>query len=173
MGTLDHSQNYYFSTPLRRADYILSVDNEDMLVVEAKKAGMRLQNKHIFQATSYGAYSGIKWALLTNLQTWQLYYISTQEKIEENLVFSIDLTGDLGQEDFEKLILISRYCISKKRMLEKLRDEVNALRPENIINAIISEEVINKIRLTIKRDTGCNVVNEKIQQTLEKILRIN
>ncbi|MCI5151350.1 MAG: stress protein [Candidatus Electrothrix sp. MAN1_4] len=157
----------------RRADYILSVDNEDMLVVEAKKAGMRLQNKHIFQATSYGAYSGIKWALLTNLQTWQLYYISTQEKIEENLVFSIDLTTDLTLEDFEKLILISRYGISKKRMLEKLWNEVNALRPENIISTILSEEVINKIRIIIKRDTGCNLANDKIQQTIEEVLRIN
>ncbi len=157
----------------RKADYILSVDNQDMLVVEAKRAGMRLQDKQIFQATSYGAYSGIKWALLTNLQIWQLYYISTQEKVEANLVFSIDLTSDLAWEDFEKLILISKYGISKKRMLEKLWDEVNALRPENIINAIISEEVINKIRLTLKKNTGCNVENEKIQQTIEEILRIN
>jgi stress response protein SCP2/predicted type IV restriction endonuclease len=157
----------------RRADYILSVDNEDMLVVEAKKAGMRLQDKQIFQATSYGAYSGIKWALLTNLKTWQLYYISTQEKVEANLVFSIDLTRNSGQEDFEKLILISRYGISKKRMLAKLRDEINALRPENIINAIISEEVINKVRLIVRRDTGCNVANEKIQKTIKEILRIN
>ncbi len=157
----------------RRADYILSVNNEDMLVVEAKKAGMRLQDKQIFQATSYGAYSGIKWALLTNLKTWQLYYISTQEKVEASLVFSIDLTSNLGQEDFEKLILISRYGISKKRLLEKLRDEINALRPENIINAIISEEVINKVRLIVRRDTGCNVANEKIQKTIKEILRIN
>ena len=157
----------------RRADYILSVDNEDMLVVEAKKAGMRLQAKHIFQATSYGAYSGIKWALLTNLQTWQLYYVSMQEKVEENLVFSIDLTGDLELEDFEKLILISRYGISKKRMLEKLWSEVNALRHENIISALFSEEVINKIRLTLKKDTGCNIANEKIQKTIEEILPIN
>ena len=157
----------------RKADYVLSVDNHDMLVVEAKRAGMRLRDQQIFQATSYGAYSGIKWALLTNLQIWKLYYISTQEKVEANLVFSIDLTTDLTQEDFKKLILISRYGISKKRMLEKLWNEVNALSHENVISAIISEEVINKIRIIIKRDTGCNLKNEKIQQTIEKILQIN
>jgi predicted type IV restriction endonuclease len=157
----------------RKADYVLSVDNDDMLVVEAKRAGMRLQNKQIFQATSYGAYSGIKWALLTNLQIWQLYYISTQEKVEPNLVFSIDLTTDLTQEDFEKFILISRYGINKKRLLEKLWNEVNALSHENIISTMISEEVINKIRTIIKRDTGCNLENEKIQQSIEEILRIN
>ncbi|XOF33005.1 MAG: TerD family protein [Candidatus Electrothrix sp. YB6] len=60
----------------RKADYILTVDDNDVLVVEVKRAGMALRDKQIFQATSYGAYSGIKWALLTNLQIWQVYQTS-------------------------------------------------------------------------------------------------
>ena len=41
----------------RKADYVLSVKNEDVIVMEAKKIGMSLRDRHIFQATSYGAYS--------------------------------------------------------------------------------------------------------------------
>ncbi|XOF33093.1 MAG: hypothetical protein ACL93V_13915 [Candidatus Electrothrix sp. YB6] len=103
----------------------------------------------------------------------QLYHISTQDKIEPNLVFSVDLLDDLTQEDFDKLVLISRYGISRKNLLKKLWNEVSVLSHENIISSILSEDVINKIRLVIKRDTGCNVENEKIQEAIEDILQIN
>ena len=157
----------------RKADYVLAVDDADVLVVEVKRAGMALRDKQIFQATSYGAYSGIKWVLLTNLQIWQVYHISTQDRIESDLVFSIDLLSDLKQEDFEKFFLISRYGISRKNLLKKLWREVSALSHENIISAVLSEDVINKLRSVIRRDTGCNIENEKIQRAIEEILQIN
>lgn len=44
----------------RRADYVLAVDQEDLLVVEVKKAGMALRQQQIFQATSYTlAFAGL------------------------------------------------------------------------------------------------------------------
>lgn len=157
----------------RKADYVLTVGEIDALVVEAKKAGMPLRTKQIFQATSYGAYSGIKWALLTNLVTWQLYHISTQDKVEADMVFSIDLLPDFNQEDAELLVLISRYGMQRKSLLEKLCNEVRALSHESVIRAILTEDVINKIRLIIRKDTGCNINNDAIQNVLEEILQVN
>jgi len=157
----------------RKADYVLTVGEIDALVVEAKKAGMPLRTKQIFQVTSYGAYSGIKWALLTNLVTWQLYHISTQDKVEADMVFSIDLLPDFNQEDAELLVLISRYGMQRKSLLEKLCNEVRALSHESIIRAILTEDVINKIRLIIRKDTGCNINNDAIQNVLEEILQVN
>lgn len=157
----------------RRADYVLTVEGIDAVVVEAKKAGMPLRAKQIFQATSYGAYSGIRWALLTNLITWQVYHISTQDKVEANMVFSIDLLPDIRQEEAEILALISRYGMQRKGLLEKKCNEVRALSHENVIRAIITEDVINKIRLIIKRDTGCNIDNEQIQNVVEEILQVS
>jgi len=155
----------------RRADYVLSVNDTDIMVVEAKKAGMVLREKHIFQATSYGAYSGIKWAILTNLVTWQLYRISTQDKVEANLVFSLDLLPELRKEDAQKFVLISRYGMTRKGLLENTWNEIKAMSHESITRAILTEGVINKIRLVIKKDTGCNISNEAIQDVVEEILQ--
>ena len=154
----------------RRADYVLAIDNRDTIVAEVKKAGLPLRHRHVFQATSYGAYSGIRWALLTNLTTWQVYHISTQDKVEANLVFSVNLLPGVKLEDCERLLLISRYGISRKGALEKNWKEVSALTHESIIRAILTEDVISKIRVAIKRDTGCSFENNQIQPVLEEIL---
>ncbi len=157
----------------RRADYVLAINHKDAIVVEVKKAGMILRKKQVFQATSYGAYSGIQWVLLTNLVEWQVYHVSMQDKVESNLVFSVDLKNNITQEDAEFLILISRYGLSRKNLIEKVWAETNALSETSIISSILTEDVITKIRMAIKRDKGVIVSNDKIQEVLEKILNLN
>jgi stress response protein SCP2/predicted type IV restriction endonuclease len=156
----------------RKADYILSVDGEDVIVVEVKRAGMTLREKQIFQATSYGAYSGIKWALLTNLEQWQVYFISFQDRVEANLFFSVDFKNGLSADDWKNLLLISRYWISKDNILEKFWNEVQALKRSNIIESIMSDDVIKKIRSTVNRNSGCNISHENIQKAVEEALGI-
>ncbi|HPE73188.1 MAG TPA: type I restriction enzyme HsdR N-terminal domain-containing protein [Candidatus Competibacter sp.] len=75
----------------RAADYVLAPGGIDALVIEAKRLGAPLRDKQIFQATSYAAYAGIRWALLTNIVNWQLYRVATENKVETDLVFAIDL----------------------------------------------------------------------------------
>lgn len=154
----------------RKADYVLAVGDQDLIVGESKRAGLTLRDKHVFQSTSYGAYSGIRWALLTNLATWRVYHIATHDMVTANLVFSVDLLPDVSLEDCERLLLISRFGMTRKGMLEKHWNEVSALTRESLIRAILTEDVINKIRLVIKRDTGCSFDNEVIQQVVEDTL---
>ena len=154
----------------RKADYVLAIADQDLIVGESKRAGTPLRDKHVFQATSYGAYSGIRWALLTNLSTWRIYHISTQDIVTASLVFSVDLLPDVSLEDCERLLLISRYGMTRKEMLPRHWNSVNALTRESLVRAILTDDVINKIRLVIKRDTGCAFDNDVIQQALEETL---
>ncbi len=154
----------------RRADYVLRVDNQDLLVCESKRAGLPLKDRHVFQAISYGAYSGIRWALLTNLVSWRVYHIATQDRVTANLVFTVNLLPDMRLEDCERLLLISRYGMTRKGLLAKVWNEVNALTHENMIRAILTDDVINKIRLVIKRDTGCGFDNDTVRHVLEEML---
>jgi predicted type IV restriction endonuclease len=131
---------------------------------------MNLRDQHVSQAAFYGACSGITWALLTNLQTWQVYFITTQEKVEHHLVFSVDLGSGLSAEDFKNLALISRDWVTKRNLLEKLWNETKALQPESIVQAILAEEVINKIRIVVNRGNGCSFTNEQIQEAVARIL---
>ncbi len=155
----------------RRADYILSVNDTNYIVVEAKKAGMALREKQVFQATSYGAYSGIKWALLTNLTQWQLYYINSGDKIEPELVFCIDL-DNLQKEELEMFFKISKKGILRKGLLEKIREKNRALSQANIISTLLTDNVLDKIRTTINKDSSYKVSNDEVQHILESFLNI-
>ena len=156
----------------RWADYVLAVNDDNALVVEVKKAGMPLKSKQVFQATSYGAYSGIEWVLLTNLIEWQIYHIAVQDKVESNLVFSVDLSSGITQQDASSLVLISRYGMSRKGLIEKEHLQANALSANSIISSIMTEDVIAKIRQVIKRDKGITLTHEQIKEALEVSLNL-
>lgn len=130
----------------KKADYVLCIGDQEVLVVEAKKAGMRLQEKQVSQVAFYGASCGIKWALLTNAQTWQLYYIAMGEKVEPKLVFTLDLKEGLDPKDAQFFFLLSRGGMSRPQILENMWQKINALRYSNLLRAITSKGVIGKIR---------------------------
>ena len=154
----------------RKADYVLSVKDKDALVIEIKRINMPLKDKQIFQATSYGAYSGIRWALLTNVAVWQLYRITTAEKVEANSVFTIDLRDGFTESSLQYFYLISKHGMSREGLLDKLWQKINTLSNENLISAILTDAVITKIRTTLTKETGGKLTNDDVRATIEKDL---
>ncbi len=152
----------------RRADYVLSIKDKDVMVIEAKKIGMPLRERQIFQATSYGAYSGIKWSLLTNAVVWQLYHISIGDKIETDLVFTIDLRDGIDDDEAYYFYLISKAGLSRKDLLKNLWQKISALCYDNIINTILTNDVISKIRTTLSKQTGCKINNDELRIAIEE-----
>ncbi len=147
----------------------MSIKGEAVMVIEAKKIGMALKENHIFQAAAYGAYAGIKWVVLTNALVWQLYRISTGEKIQHDLVFTIDLLDGLDREEAELFYLISKEGISRKNLLEQRWEKIRALSTENIINVLLDEEVLSKIRTTLIKRTGYKeITKEELRTILEQ-----
>ena len=156
----------------RVADYVLAPAGVDALVIEAKRLSAPLRDKQIFQATSYAAYAGIRWALLTNIVNWQLYWVATEDKVEADLVFAIDLQNGLDDESAYRLMLISKAGIARCELLEKLWRKKVALSLESLIAAILNEEVLNKIRTVLLRERGYPLTNQEIQDAIEReILR--
>ncbi len=152
----------------RRADYVLSINNKDVMVIEAKKIGMALRERQIFQTTSYGAYAGIKWALLTNAVVWQFYHISTGDKIETDLVFTIDLRDGLDDDEAYYFYLISKPGMSRKNLLDNLWQKISALCYDNIVSAILTDGVISKIRTALTKQTGHKVTDDELRTAIEE-----
>lgn len=153
----------------KRADYVLSIKGKDTIVIEAKRIGMNLREKQIFQASAYGAYSGIKWVILTNALVWQLYRISTGEKIEHNLIFTIDILDGLDNEEAEFFYLISKEGMSRKNLIENLWEKIRALSEDNLVDAILNDGVISKIRTTLVKQTGYKkITNDELRQVIEE-----
>ena len=154
----------------RRADYVLSIGDKDVIVVEVKKAGMALKEDQIFQATSYGAYSGIKFVLLTNLSEFILFKIELQGVVEYDAIFSVDLLSDFSIKDIKNLALISRYGMTKQDLLESLCEQTVVTSPENIMRILLSDEIAETIKKIIKRDQNCIVTNEQIQENIQLLM---
>lgn len=150
----------------RRADYVLSVNGEDCIVIEAKAITNCLKPNHIYQATAYGAYAGIKWVILTNGIVWMLYRITTGEKLGHELIFTVSLLDGLDEEEAEHFYLISRDGMCRKHLLEKRWQKIWALNPDNLREALLSEEVVSKVRTTLTKQTGYRVTNEELKQVL-------
>ncbi|ADJ29318.1 TerD family protein [Nitrosococcus watsonii] len=155
----------------KKADYVLSVQEEDVIVIEAKRINSKLRDRQIFQATSYGAHSGIKWAILTNVISWQLYRITTCDgKIESHLVFDVDIRNGLDDETVHCLYLISRYGIKRKGLLEQLWVKASSLTQESLINALLSEEVFSKVRIFLNKESDCKLTDQEVYAVLERWL---
>lgn len=154
----------------RRADYVLTIGNEDKIIGEVKKIGMPLRDTQIFQASSYAAFSGIPWVFLTNGLVWQLYHISTGEKIETDLVFTVDLKDGLDETEAEHFYLISKAGMARKGLLDKLWRKMSTLCNENIVATVLTDDVVSKIRAVLNKRSAANVSDDDVRGALENIL---
>jgi len=139
-------------------------------VIEAKRLGAALRDKQIFQATSYAAYAGVRWAVLTNVVNWQIYRVSTEGKVEADLVFTLELSATLDDESAYRLMLLSKAGIARCELLEKLWRKKVALSSESLLTAILNDEVLSKIRTVLLRERGCPLTNQEIQEAIEREL---
>jgi len=152
----------------RKADYVLSPAGVDTIVIEAKRVGLALREKQIYQATSYAAHDGITWALLTNVAVWRLYKITASEKIEANLVFTIDLQKGLSDDAAYYFALISRAGIQRKTQLERLWLTRKALSAESLVSAVLNDEVLVRIRNVIARENGIQLDLADVRAAVEQ-----
>ena len=101
-----------------RADYILRNQNQEVLVIEAKKTNVQLKEEEGKQAVSYAYHRKIKFSVLTNFKQIRVYHaLSNIQNIDKNLLFWIEVND--FEKEFEKLWLLSKENFEKKE-LEKL-----------------------------------------------------
>ncbi|WP_075088939.1 hypothetical protein [Verrucomicrobium spinosum] len=99
--------------------------------------------------------------------------MSTTDKIEPHLVFTIDLNKGLSEDAAHYLTLISKNGIVRKTPLERLWQIRRSLSTESLIGAILHDDVLGRIRTLIARDTGINLDTADIKAALEQdILKI-
>lgn len=149
-----------------RIDYVISIKGQESLVIEAKAIGKSLGKTAVEQATSYGVLAGIRWVLLTNGVVWKLYRTSDNSNPPHDLIFVIELLDGLDSEEAEQFYLISKHGLGRSHLLEKRWQKIAALSPENITEALLSDDVVNKVRLTLTKQTGYHVTNEEIAHAL-------
>ncbi len=154
-------------------DFAVQLENKEssipIMLVELKRVNIDLVSKHLKQVTSYAINLGCEWSLLTNGKEWKLYHISFGQPPQTKLVDSWNLISDDPVILAEKFSLIS-YKEIKRGSLPRLWDKRNVLTPQNILKAILSEQSIRLIRLSLKKVTDVTVSPEEIVGAIRHML---
>lgn len=158
----------------RYADYVVKAKDEYVFVVEVKQVGLKLKETHLNQARQYAVDEGIDWIVLTNSDDWQVYRTTLEGKIPvTKLVFSLTIS-DKNVKTAEKAALL--YLLSeeahRKNEIEDYYQRRVALSGENLADHILTPEVMNKLRLSIKASNGQRLQNSEIAEALvERLFR--
>lgn len=145
------------------ADYGIRIEKQLVAFVEVKRISQKLSVTHLRQVESYALKEGVQWAILTNAQVWQVYFVQPVkgQQSEVTLLFEVDTLDESirpGQKcDF--LFLISREGLSKG-MLEKFRSVQNAISPQTLKPILVSNDVLTVVRKEVRRKTK-HLVDEK------------
>jgi len=141
----------------RYCDFAIVLDNskgeesKPEFLVEAKAAGVKSLNaKHIEQASNYAANRGVNWVVLTNGASWHLYHLNFDKEtgINSELVFELDILERLETEPdyvWDTLCVLAKSNVEEGG-LETYYEQTKLLSPKTIVNTLVSEEVLMKIR---------------------------
>ena len=155
------------------ADYGIRIEKQLEAFVEVKRISQKLSSTHLRQVESYALKEGVQWAILTNAQVWQAYFVTPVkgQQSEVTLIFEVDILDDLMKpsQKTDLLFLISKEGISKGK-LEDYRSAQNAVSPKTLKPILISDDVLATIRKEIKRKTKHNVDPKDLKQAVKRLL---
>lgn len=164
-----------------RADYILKLKNQSVLVIEAKKTSVALTPEEGTQAVSYAYNNKIKFAVLTNFRQVRVYHaLSNIRNINKNLLkFNKEwmiIPIEKFDEYFDRLWLLSKESFLKKEINKLLssKDE-RLLKPvdQRLLNDLIKiRESLSKDIKTKKNYLSKEQIDEIVQILIDRLIFI-
>jgi predicted type IV restriction endonuclease len=152
------------------ADYVIQLKRKKHFVVEVKSIDLDLNERHLRQSLSYAANEGIDWILLLNGREIQLFRVNFGKPITTTLIYKLDL---LNKDDFKKCPELLWYLSKKaveKGELEDFWKRTNALTPTNLSKLLYSEDIVRKLRNSLKEQTGIYFQVEDVTASLYQVI---
>lgn len=152
------------------ADYVIQLKRKKHFVIEVKSIELDLNERHMRQSLQYAANEGIDWVLLFNGKQIQLYRVIFGKPLTNKKVFDIDL-ADLTQmrKASEELVALTKPAVLKGE-LEAHWKRFDALTPASLVKTIYSADVINSIRLKVKKQSGINFDNAVVLDAVHNLI---
>jgi hypothetical protein len=152
------------------ADYIIQIKRKKHFVIEVKSIELDLNERHMRQSLQYAANEGIDWVLLFNGKQIQLYRVIFGKPLTNKKVFDLDL-ADLAQmrKASEELVSLTKPAVVKGE-LESYWKRFDALTPSSLIKTIYTADVINAIRLKVKKQSGIGFDNVAVLEAVHHLI---
>lgn len=152
------------------ADYVITINDNKLFVVEVKAITVDLKQAHVKQALNYAAREGIPWIILTNAIDWHVYKVIIEEKVDVEEVMKFNLLN-MTEKDYQELFYISKGAV-KKNFLDEYWEYQKALNPATFLKVLLSDEVIKKIKNGLRKESGYKITDEEIIDIMvSKIIR--
>lgn len=152
------------------ADYIIQLKRKKHFVVEVKSIDLDLNERHLRQSLTYAANEGIDWILLFNGRQIQLYRVIFNKPISVHAVFDFDIRDiAVMRKASEHIVNLMKQSIVKNE-LEIYWKRFNALTPESLIKTIYTKDVINAVRLKVKKLSGINFDNQEVLDAVHGLI---
>lgn len=152
----------------RYADFVIKSNGDQLAVIEVKQIGLKLKDTHLNQARQYATDEGIEWIVLTNGDTWKVYRNVLESGIpvaKHALSVAISDKELTPSEKARRLYLMSKES-SRKHEIEEYYDRKVALSGENLADYVLSDDILNKLRLALKTGTGQKFTNYDVALAL-------
>lgn len=152
------------------ADYVIQLKRKKHFIVEVKSIELDLNERHLRQSLAYAANEGVDWILLFNGRQIQLYRVIFAKPISTHQIFSLDLR-DLAvmKKASEHIVNLMKNSIIKND-LETYWKRFDALTPESLVKTIYTNDVINAIRLKVKKQSGINFDNQEVLDAVHQLI---
>lgn len=151
------------------ADLMLKSRGDRLAIIEIKALPINLNDKHMRQAKDYAVNEGVRWVILTNGDDWRAYHIEfDKNNVPDTMpVFRVVLSDSEVKTAYkaELLCLLSEEA-HRKQELQQYHERSSALSGEALSCQLLSESVLNRLRLDIKADTGHKFENSEIAVAL-------
>ena len=158
----------------RYADYVIKKEGEQLAVIEVKQIGLTLKDTHLNQARQYATDEGIEWIILTNGDTWKVYRNVMENNIpvaKHLFTTTISDKDEKPAEKTRKLYLLSEESSRKHEIIEYYNKKI-ALSGENLVEYLLTDDVLNKLRITIKNKSSQKFNNHDIALAMvEQVLK--
>ena len=152
----------------KHVDLAIKINNKKIFFIEVKSAGTELKKQDVYQVAHYASEDGVKFALLTNISQYELYQIewdNNKKKIEYVQIFKNDILAEDIKKVGENLWLLTKKAF-KHEELERFCKTMETLSDENLLKALVSEDVTNSIRKILKKMSGELVPRELVHRKI-------
>lgn len=155
------------------ADYGIRIEKQLVAFVEVKRITQKLSVTHLRQVESYALKEGVQWAILTNAQVWQVYYVQPikGQQSEVSLIFEVDTLDEAVRpaQKTDLLFLLSREALTRG-LLDDFRSAQDAVSPKTLRPILLSDDVLSAVRKEVRRKTKHLVDEKKLKEAVSRLL---
>lgn len=133
-------------------------------LIEVKAIGLSLKDNHLKQAVNYASREGIKWVVLTNGITWDVYRVSLEDRVNCELLFSFDFLeiNPRKKDQQEMLFLLCKRGIQKD-LIDDYYEYKQSVNRYIIGSFLLTDAVTNVVRRELRKlKPGIKVDSEEI-----------